>query len=192
MARLPYRLSLLPLVLLFACSSSSSSPSPSQGFNLRVNLTDAPMMQMQAVNVTVTTVRIHQSADAAPDAAGWRDIPVTAAMPANLMAMTGGVLFELCTTNLEPGAYQQVRLIMMPNAGSQPPFQNSVMTMDGVTHPMTVPSDSGKIVHPFAVAAGTTTDLTLDFNAAQSVMQTGSGSWMMQPVISASSTMMPM
>jgi hypothetical protein len=155
-----------------------------------VNLTDAPMMAMQAVNVTVATVRVHQSSDAAPDTAGWRDIPVTAAMPVNLMSLTGGVLLELCSVNLDPGSYQQVRLVLQPNAGSLPPYRNSVMTTDGVTHPMDIPSDSIKIVHPFTVAAGTTTDLVLDFNAAQSVQQTGGGSWFMQPVITASSTMM--
>jgi len=138
--------------------------------------------------VTVAAVRIHQSADAAPGAAGWQEIPVTAAMPVDLMRMRGGVLYELCTANLGTGHYQQVRLVVMPNTGATPPYNNSVMTMDGTMHPVDMPGDI-KIVHSFNVAVGTTTELTLDFNAGLSMHQRGNGSYFMQPVVSATSMM---
>src|SRR5512143_2452533 len=178
-------LALLPA----ACSSGGGGGTGGTGAeaNLRINLTDAPMMSMRQVNVTITSVRIHQSADAAPGAAGWHEIPVTAPMPVDLMRLRGGVLQELCSTQLAAGHYQQVRLVMMQNAGSGPPYHNSVMTADGQMHPVDMPGEL-KIVHSFNVAQGALTDLTLDFDAQRSMRQRGNGSYFMQPVIGASST----
>lgn len=172
------------LLLFGSCSSGDD-----EDFNLRFSLTDAPMMSLKAVNVTISSVRIHQSASATDADAGWRDIPVTSAMPVDLMKLRGGVLYELCSANLEAGAYQQVRLMMVPNAAGVPPHNNSVMTMDGAVHPLDVPSQSPKISHSFAVGAGTKTDVTLDFDAAQSCKQRGNGTWFMEPWITANSTM---
>lgn len=180
-------IALLPLLLVFGSCTSTTSSTP-QSSNVRVSLTDAPMTGVQAVNVTVTAVRFHQSADADPGAAGWQEMAVTAAMPVDLMGIRGGVLYELCSANLAAGHYQQIRLVMAQNAGAMPPFRNSVMTMGGVAYPMDMPADV-KIVHSFDVAAGTTTDLTLDFRADMSMRQTGNGSYFMQPVITATSMM---
>lgn len=180
-------LALLPFLVLFG--SCSSGGDGDEDFNLRFNLTDAPMMGLKAVNVTIASVRIHQSAGANDADAGWRDIPVTAAMPVDLMRLRGGVLYELCSTNLEAGAYQQVRLTMVPNAGSAPPYRNSVTTMDGGMHPLDVPSHSPKISHSFSIGPGTKTDVTLDFDAAQSCRQRGNGTWFMEPWITANSRM---
>jgi hypothetical protein len=173
-------------VLPAACSGGGGDDGGSS--NLRVNLTDAPMMGMRAVNVTITSVRVHQSADAAPGAAGWRDMPVTAAMPVDLMRLRGGVLYELCSERLDPGHYQQVRLAVMPNAGAGPPYRNSVTTMDGAVHPVDMPADI-KVLHSFTTVDGRLTDLTLDFDAEQSMHQRGSGTYYMQPVVHASSMM---
>jgi hypothetical protein len=183
MRRILSCIAVLLAVLPGACSGGGDGGDA----NLRVNLTDAPMMGMRSVNVTVTNVRIHQSADAGADAAGWRDLPVTAPMPVDLMRIRG-VLYELCSASLDAGHYQQVRLVVRQNAGTMPPYQNSATTMDGAVHPVDMPGEI-KIVHSFTVATGTTTDLTLDFIAEQSVHQRGNGEYYMQPVIHPSSTM---
>jgi hypothetical protein len=190
---------LLAAAAVAASCSSGSSTGPDMGtgtgpgggtqsYTLRVNLTDAPMMGLSAVNVTIASLRVHQSASAAPGDPGWMEIPVTAQMPVDLMRYRNGTLYELCRIDLGPGTYQQVRLQLMPNAGATGPYRNFVMDMGGVTRPIDVPGDSIKIVHPFTVAAGTKTDLTLDFDAAQSCRQRGNGTWFMQPVIRPSST----
>ncbi|HEY6000976.1 MAG TPA: DUF4382 domain-containing protein [bacterium] len=180
-------MAVLLLALVPAACSSGGDGGAGGETNLRINLTDAPMMSMRQVNVTITSVRIHQSADAAPGAAGWHEIPVTAPMPVDLMRLRGGVLQELCSTQLAAGHYQQVRLVMMQNAGSGPPYHNSVMTADGQMHPVDMPGEL-KIVHSFNVAQGALTDLTLDFDAQRSMRQRGNGSYFMQPVIGASSS----
>ncbi len=174
-------------VLLSALAGACSSGGDGDE-NLRVNLTDAPMDGVRAVNVTIASVRIHQSADAGNDVAGWRELPVRAPMPVDLMRLRGGVLMELCRARLDAGHYQQLRLVVAQNAGPNPPYHNSVRTMGGQLRPLEIPSDI-KIVHSFQVADGTTTDLTLDFRADQSLRQHGNGEYFMQPVIHSSSTM---
>jgi hypothetical protein len=161
------------ILLLAACSGgSSTAPDATQAYNLKINLTDMPMSGVNSVHVTVATVRVHQSASAGTDTAGWQDIPVTAGMPVDVMSLRNGVLLELCRATLPPGDYQQVRL---------------VMTLDGVTHPIDMPSDV-KITHSFTVASGQT-DVTLDFVAADSMHQRSNGTYYMEPVIHASTMM---
>jgi hypothetical protein len=155
--------------------------------NLVVSLTDAPADGVREVNVTITAVRIHQSADAGTGAVGWRELPVRSPMPVDLLRLRGGVLYELCRARLGAGHYQQVRLVVAENAGAGPPYRNSVRAADGRLHPLEVPSDI-KIVHSFRVADGTRTDLRLDFRAGDSLRQRGNGDYYLQPVIHASST----
>ena len=168
-----------------ACSGGGDGGDGGGEENLRIHLTDAPIDGVRAVNVTITAVRIHQSADAGPGAAGWRELPVRAPMPVDLLRLRGGVLYELCRARLGAGHYQQVRLVVAPTGDTQP-YHNSVRTTDGRLHPLEIPSDI-KIVHAFRVADGTTTDLTLDLRADQSVRQHGNGDYYMQPVVHGAS-----
>jgi len=89
---------------------------------------------------------------------------------------------------LPVGHYQQVRLVLAPNTGAEPPFNQSVVTMDGVTHALEVPSGTIKIVHGFSVDTPQPTELTLDFDASQSVKKRGNGTYFMTPVIRATSS----
>jgi len=178
-----------------ACSSSSNSDTSGidtgKDYTLSVNLTDKPMMTpVQTVMVTISSVRVHRSAAAGVGDPGWQEIPVAVGMPVDLMQLRGGVLKELCREQLPPGTYQQVRLQMVPNAGTEPPYRNSVTMMGGAVQPMDVPGGSIKIVHPFTIAAGSKTELVLDMDAAQSCRQRGNDTWNMQPVVTASSHMM--
>jgi len=173
-------------------SSSSSSPDPSasKGATLSVGLTDKPMMgSAQTVMVTISTVRVHQSASAGTGDPGWHDMPVTAAMPVDLLKLRGGVIQELCSAQLPAGTYQQVRLQLVPNEGTAPPYRNSVGMMDGTAQPMEVPSDSIKINHAFTATDGGKTELVMDMDADQSCRQRGNGAWYLQPVVTASSHM---
>jgi hypothetical protein len=180
---------MLAALLVGACSSSSSPDSSS--YTLSVALTDKPMMSsVQAVMVTVSAVRVHQSDTAGVGDPGWREMPVTAAMPVDLMKLQGGVIQELCRDQLPPGTYQQVRLQLVPNEGTTPPYRNSVTMMGGAVQPMDVPGDSVKIVHPFTVVEGARTRLVLDLDAGDSCRQRGDATWFMQPVVSATSQMM--
>lgn len=135
----------------------------------------------------IVAVRIHQSADIGESDAGWRELPVSAsiAMPINLLTLQGGVLLTLCEAQLPAGHYQQIRLVLAPNTGTEPPFNQSVVTTDSVSHPLEVPSGTIKIVHGFDVQTPEVTELTLDFNALLSVKKRGNGTYFMTPVITA-------
>jgi hypothetical protein len=166
--------------------NSSTTPAPAGGKStLRVYLTDKPAEEYLAVNVTITAVRVHQSSDVGEAEAGWQELPVTAAMPVDLLQLRNGVVLQLCQVQLPAGHYQQVRLQLAPQTGSEPPFSQSVVTADGVTHALEVPSGSIKIVHGISADAQGVTDLTLDFDAAKSVKKRGEGTYFMTPVITA-------
>ena len=167
--------------------SSSEGSSGGSGL-LRVQLTDKPAEEYQAVYVTISAVRVHQSSSAGEQDGEWVELPVTAAMPVDLLTLRNGVLMELCQTQLAAGSYQQVRLVLTANSGSTEPYNQYLVTADGEKHPLEVPSGTIKIVHGFSTAASQTTDLTLDFDASKSVVARGNGSYGLKPVIKATSS----
>jgi hypothetical protein len=102
----------------------------------------------------------------------------------NLLDLVGGVSETLAMgATLPAGHYQQMRLVL----GSG----NTVKLADGTLHGLTVPSglQSGiKLIVSFDVAAGTTKDVWIDFDAARSiqVVQAGaSGQYILRPTVRA-------
>jgi len=193
--------SLLALIFLSStlpmCGGSGgdgvADPTPAERAaqsRLRVFLTDKPAEEYSAVRVTIASVRIHRSGDAGEMDGGWMEIPVdpTVKMPVDLLVLRNGVLLGLGSAPLPVGHYQQIRLVLAPNTGAEPPFNQSLVTADGVTHALEVPSGTIKIVHGFSVDTPQATDLTLDFDASQSVKKRGNGIYFMTPVIRATSS----
>jgi uncharacterized protein DUF4382 len=94
-----------------------------------------------------------------------------------LLLLRGGVLQQLALGLVPAGHYSQIRLQL--GAGSN-------VVVDGVTYPLVVPSglQSGyKLVGEFDVPAGGQVELTLDFDAARSVLLTGSGKYTLKPTV---------
>jgi hypothetical protein len=170
-------------VLMSGCSNSSSSQSGSG--TLGVSITDAPASGFDAVNVTVSMVRVHQSSTASENDSGWSDITLTPPRKINLLDLTNGVLDTLGQTSLPAGHYTQIRLVLSPNTGTT--IANSVVLSGTTTEiPLFTPSavQSGiKLIHEFDVAAGQHVDLLLDFDALKSVVTRGNGSYGLMPVI---------
>jgi hypothetical protein len=185
--------------LLVACGGGASGgAAPGNQVNgtgtLRVALTDAPRCKvgnedLDAVFVTVEQVRVHQSPDDDPTTGRWYDIDVRPAKKINLLDLTNGRLEELGTVPLPAGTYSQVRLVLSPNRGASTPA-NSVVEADNpmVELPLQTPSaaQSGlKIIRPFSVAADTTVDLVIDFDACRSIVLRGNGTYLPKPVLTA-------
>ncbi len=177
----------LLIVSLFGCTggSSTGSQGTSQQGTLSVALTDAPTSNgFAAVNVTVSKVRVHQSADATENDAGWSDITLIPARKINLLHLTNGVLEDLGQTPLPAGHYTQLRLVLSANTGT---IANSVVLKDTTTEiPLVTPSavQSGiKLINEFDVAPGQRVDLVLDFDALKSVVKRGNGTYLLKPVI---------
>ena len=150
-----------------------------------VSLTDAPACGFDAVNVTVSKIRIHRSSSASDTAAGWSDINLNPARKINLLDLNNGVLESLGETTLGAGHYTQVRLVLVPNTGGS--FANSVVLTNTTTEvALDTPSavQSGiKLIHEFNVQSNERTDLLLDFDACKSIVARGNGSFALQPVI---------
>ena len=174
--------------LLSACGGGGSGGTGDSGLGtLSVSLTDAPACGYDAVYVTVSKVRVHQSADASDGAGGWSEIALSPAKKINLLDLANGVLYELGQTMLPAGTYQQIRLVLADNASA--PGANSVVPTGGSPIDLDTPSaqQSGlKLKTHFVVPDGQTVDVVLDFDACRSIVPRGnSGRYNLKPVIAA-------
>jgi hypothetical protein len=176
----------LAMLQISGCGGGGDSISESGNGTLKISLTDAPSGSYDAVNVTVSKVRVHQSASAAENDAGWTDIILSPARKINLLNLTNGALEELGETPLAAGHYTQLRLVLVPNTVA--PLANSVV-LSGTTTEIVLDTPSGvqsgiKLINQFDVAAGQRVDLVLDFDASKSVVKAGaSGKYILKPVI---------
>ncbi|MGX6570978.1 DUF4382 domain-containing protein [Cupriavidus necator] len=181
-------LALSGALALAACGGGGGDDGGGQG-TLKVSMTDAPACGFKSVFVTVNKVRVHSSASAETSAGGWVDIDVVPARKIDLLLLTNGMMAVLGQAALPAGNYQQVRLVLDANrGGGAGALANSVVPIGGTEQTLDTPSavQSGiKINRPFTVAAGTLTDLVLDFDACKSVVTRGNGTFGLKPVVTA-------
>ena len=180
---------LLTLLLVMAgCGGGNGGGISGTGHDgtMRLALTDAPACGYDHVYITVSKIRVHQSATAADGDSGWSEIVPTTTSRIDLLSLTNGVLAELGQTVLPSGKYTQMRLVLAPNVGlgAQP---NAVTPTGGVEVPLTTPSaqQSGiKLDVNIDVADGQVADFVLDFDACKSIVKRGnSGEYNLKPVI---------
>jgi hypothetical protein len=140
---------------------------------LVIQITDAPSsLNLSHVNVTISQVQVHMSAGGGNNTtAGWYTI-VNESQTFDLINLTDVKAF-FGSANLSAGMYTQIRLTI----------DQCVITINGTAYDCTVPSGKIKLIKPFVIKANQTTTLTLDFDAHQSISETGSGKYMFQPVI---------
>ncbi|WP_342120707.1 DUF4382 domain-containing protein [Pseudoduganella sp. OTU4001] len=180
---------LLPSLLLAACGGGGGGDSPQMPptqtlATLAVSMTDAPACGFDAVNVTVSKVRVNQSSSANENDSGWTDITLSPARKINLLNLTNGVLEALGTTSLAAGTYNQVRLVLDANTGNS--MANSVVPTGGSETSLDTPSavQSGiKMNANFTATAGQRYDLVLDFDACKSIVTKGNGKYALKPVV---------
>jgi hypothetical protein len=168
--------------------SAAPAPAPAaEKGTLRLAMTDAPACGYDAVNVTVTKVRVHQAASAAESEAGWQDLPVNPPARIDLLSLTNGALLELGQMPLPVGKYTQLRLVLAENGGSTP-LANSVIPTGEKEIALKTPSgqQSGlKANANIDVAANQMADFVIDFDACKSVVKAGnSGQYLLKPVLS--------
>jgi hypothetical protein len=179
-------ISLLLVILMASCSSNNGNSSVAPG-TLGVSLTDASVAGFDAVYITVSKVRVHQSASVSDTDPGWSEITLDPVRKINLLDLTNGVLEDLGQTPLPAGHYTQLRLVLLPNTGAS--IANSVVLSNTTTEiPLKTPSavQSGiKLINEFDVASGQRVDLVLDFDALKSIVPLGSGNggYLLKPVI---------
>src|SRR5204862_8050724 len=166
----------------------------------------APQGPYRHVYVTVSDVLIHQSASASASDAGWihlasglKDNPVQVDL---LGVANQCFLAMLGSAEIEPGTYQQIRVVLAPNSASvnnnkcgnvanclmltsdpsntPQALQLSSETQTGIKIP------SGQIAGgSFTVGSGQTKDLNIDFDACASIVVQGNGQYRLKPVLHA-------
>lgn len=168
-------------VIMAGCGGNSSTGTGTLG----VSLTDAPACGFDAVNVTVSKVRVHQSNSAADNDTGWSEIVLNPARKINLLDLTNGALEYLGETPLDAGHYTQLRLVLAEDSNGN--IANSVIPSGSTTEiALSTPSgmQSGlKLIDGFDVLEGERVDLMLDFDACKSVVTRGNGSYGLKPVM---------
>jgi hypothetical protein len=157
-------------LMLGSCQKSN----PSGGSNVAVRMTDAPG-NFGAVYVDVQSVAI------TGNSGGEVMLNIHPGVY-NLLDFTNGIDTLLATGTLNVGSIEQIRLIL----GS-----NNTVVVDGNSYPLSTPSaqQSGlKIQVHQTLQAGVSYTMLLDFDAQQSIVLQGNGSYQLKPVIRAITT----
>ncbi len=158
---------LLLSVFWLACSENN------QTAKLEVRLTDAPG-DYEEVNIDVQSVEINNS----DGNSGWTTLDVKSGVY-NILELTNGLDTLLASAELPAGRISQIRLILGDN--------NSVK-VNGEIKPLSTPSaqQSGlKLNLQAELTEGITYTITLDFDAARSIVNRGNGTYSLKPVIRA-------
>lgn len=162
-------LSAVLFCLAFASCKKSNSSSGSA--HVTVNLTDAPGAY-DAVILSIKSVIITTST-------GEQTLAVNGG-PINILHFRLGKDTLLAAQDFPPGTIQQVRLVLN-DTGNR-------VVINGTSYDLTTPSGqtSGvKLNVHDDLTAGIAYTLRLDFDAAQSIVTTGNGKYILKPVIRA-------
>jgi hypothetical protein len=168
-------MSFFMLFAMFSCKKSSNSNNTANTAQVSMHLTDDPAnydhiyLDIQQVGVTVS---------------GGSEVILNAIRPGiyDLLRFRNGLDTLLARAALPAGTVGQIRLILGSN--------NSIV-VSGVSYPLNTPSaqESGvKLNLNQTFVAGGAYDIWIDFDAAKSILLTGSGTYKLKPVIRAYSS----
>lgn len=154
----------LGFTLVIACKKENRTTT------LKVNLTDAPM-EAEEVNIDLKAVRVNF----ADDSSGWSDL---SAVPGiyNLLDLQNGLDTMIATGTVPAGYLKEIRLVL----GS-----NNTIKVNGEVYPLTIPSgsESGLKLKVNKSLAAPLDSLLIDFDAALSIHQEGTGDYKLKPVL---------
>lgn len=175
---------------LAACGGGGDGDSSPQQGTLKLAMTDAPACGYDHVYVTVTKIRVHQSATAGTSDAGWSELAIPP-QRIDLLGLTNGVLQELGSLPLPAGSYQQIRLVLADNPSNPTPANPlaNALVLSGSTNEIALTTPSGqqsgfKLQANFSVTGGQVADMVLDFDACKSIVKAGnSGKYNLKPVV---------
>jgi uncharacterized protein DUF4382 len=198
--------------ILAGCGGSSSSPAASSAL-VNVSVSDpttcaAPSGPFTHVYVTITDVRVNTNANAGDNDSSWVDLTPglkSAPVQVDLLGLANSSCFLADLGDkleLQPGSYQQIRVILAPDSANSSVSGNKcgnasncvVLAADSSVHALALSSEattgikipSGQIAGgQFTIAAGQTKDLNIDFNACASIVVQGNGQYRLKPVLHA-------
>lgn len=163
------------LTMFYSCSEDDSDGEDGMA-TLKVSMTDAPG-DYKSVWVDVEDVMI--KSDDSDGEEGWVSLDGVETGRYDLLSLTGGVTQLLATAEVEPGMLGQIRLVL---------GTDNAVVLNGTTEeiPLSTPSaqQSGlKLQVNQELEAGEDYEFLLDFDVDQSIVLTGSGQYILKPVI---------
>jgi len=168
------------LGILFVLSLFVSSCNKDEGTgSLTIQMTDAPG-DYDSVNVEVEQVMVHVS-NTGNGSSGWVNLQTNAGIY-NLLELQNDISVVLVNNNLLPvGDIQQMRLIL---------GENNNVVVEGISFPLELSSQANtglKFNVNASVANGDLLEILIDFDADQSIVIEGNGTYRLQPVIKVES-----
>jgi hypothetical protein len=162
---------LVPLLLLCAAFSGCKKDESHLNSNIVISMKDAPAA-FSEVNVEVIDIEVHC------DESGWVQVPLTDSIY-NLLALQGNNAAYLTNAVLPAEKISQIRLILGTH--------NSVV-IGANTYQLLFSSEDEtglKVNIQKNLVGGVTYDLLIDFDANQSIIDEGNGSYRLKPVVTA-------
>lgn len=159
----------LLLTVLYACQKEKNGGTT----NLKIRLTDNPYNATE-VNVDIRQVRVKMSDDSLSDD-GWINLNTYAGVY-NLLDLQNGIDTVLAQGVIPTGSLKEVRFVL----GSD----NSIVIAN-TSYPLTIPSgsESGLKIKLNKQLHANLDSLLIDFDAALSIIQTGTGEYKLKPVL---------
>lgn len=156
---------LLSLITLVACQKENDGST-----DLRIHLTDAPF-DASEVNVDIREVSVNLR----DDSSGWTKLNTTAGIY-NLLELQNGIDTLIGQAIVPTGTLKEVRFVL----GTE----NSIV-IDSTEYPLTIPSgsESGLKIKLNKQLSANLDSLIIDFDAALSIHQDGSGNYLLKPVL---------
>ena len=148
-----------------SCRKSSNSTT-----DLRIHLTDNPYNAVE-VNIDIQLVRVNFR----DDSTGWVNLDTRAGIY-NLLNFQNGIDTVIAQATVPTNTVKEIRFIL----GSH----NSIK-IDSVVYPLTIPggSESGLKIKLQRMLNAHIDSLRVDFDAALSILQTGTGEYKLKPVL---------
>jgi hypothetical protein len=201
-------------VWMISCGSNYNSPAPpavnATTGTITTSLTDPPTCgaSLDHVWVTITKVTAHISSSASSTDSGWVTLADLTAAPKQIdllsLASTTCLLSQLgSTSGLQPGNYQQIRILLLDNSATSGPSPNAcgngngfncVVPSAGSPQELQLSSEAktGIKIPPGQItggglnlAAGQSADLNINFDACASILRQGNGKYRLKPTLHA-------
>jgi hypothetical protein len=158
----------ISMTIVVSCSKENNDRPTA----LKVNMTDAPVAYDE-VNVDLEEVRVKfRDGDSL---SSWMTLNTHAGIY-NLLGLMNGVDTLIAMDTLPTNMVKEIRLVLGTD--------NSIV-VSGTPYPLTIPSgsESGLKIKVNKTLSGSLDSLLIDFDAALSIHQTGTGEYQLRPVL---------
>lgn len=167
-------LMLLTFSLVFTSCKDDDDSLDRGTTRVELRLTDAPAAY-DAVYINIQSVSLHVTYG---ESSGWQDFTLLKPGIYNLLDFQNGIDTLLAGQEIPSGTISQIRLVLGKDSNS--------VVIAGQTYPLETPSaeQSGlKLNLHDELVPGVTYRLWIDFDASRSIVETGSGKYILKPVI---------